>query len=140
MARFKARRERFVRYAVLWIKFELRRRFLELEEERREEAARIIGRSYRAAKERERNTYTLNTPYHLTSQETYPHTLSTHILNLPYQPTLSLNPLITASSQSTLSLHPLSTQVERRLRMRSDEPSYEVLLVMHCRYQTNTPY
>ena len=54
MARYKTRRERFIRYALLWIKFELRRQWLELEEERREEAAKIIGRAYRAAKERER--------------------------------------------------------------------------------------
>ena len=54
MARYKTRRERFVRYALLLIKFELRRQWLELEEERREEAAKIIGRAYRAAKERER--------------------------------------------------------------------------------------
>ena len=58
MARLKARRERLVRYALLWIKFELRRRLLELEVEMREEAARIIGRAYRAAKERQRNALT----------------------------------------------------------------------------------
>jgi hypothetical protein len=47
-------RERFLRRAVLWARFSLRRRWLDEEENRRHQAARVIGRAYRAAKDRER--------------------------------------------------------------------------------------
>ena len=53
-ARWASVRERFLRRAVLWAKFSLRRQWLDDDEDRRNDAAKVIRRAYRAAKERER--------------------------------------------------------------------------------------
>ena len=54
LARNKRTRERFLRRALLWAKFALRGRYLEEQRAAQDDAAGVIARCYRAAKERRR--------------------------------------------------------------------------------------